>query len=148
MALPRSTPPVRTVRWTGAGHASFPCTEEMMTAVLRHVGGTRRVRLDPIIEASLEPWGGVTYVAWLLRQIVGCLPADEQVILTGLLNNQSHTCIGLQLHHHRNWVINCIRDRLIPRLVTIIPMVAHMPHYSMQTMVNQSSLASRQLVKG
>jgi hypothetical protein len=148
MALPSSRSPGNPVRWTGTGHPPFPCTEDMLAAVLRHVGGSRRSRLDADIVVQLEPWGGIAYVEWLLRQIIGCLPDDEQVVLAGLLRNESHAHIGLQLHHHRNWVTDCVRDRLIPRLVALMTMAAQMPQYSTQTMLRQSAWAARQLVKG
>lgn len=148
MVMPQPPAPGSPVRWTAPGHSPFPWTEAMLAAVLRHVGGSRRSRLDAGIVAQLEPWGGIAYVEWLLRQIVGCLPDDEQVVLAGLLRNESHARIGLQLHHHRNWVTDCVRDRLIPRLVALMTMAAQMPQYSSQTMLRQSALAARQLVKG
>ena len=148
MALPRSLVPGTPVRWTDPGHPPVPWTEDMLAAVLRHVGGSRRARLDAGIVAQLAPWGGVAYVEWLLRQVVGCLPDDEQAVLAGLLRHESHAHIALQMHHHRNWVTDCVRDRLIPRLVALITMAAQLPHYSTQTMLRQSDLAARQRVKG
>jgi hypothetical protein len=134
MALPRPAVHEGAVRGIGAGIQPFPCTTDVITAVLRHVSGAKRHRLDPAVAAAITPWGGIVYLEWLFHQLAVYLPRDEQVILLGLLRYQSHTAIAVQLHRHRNWVTERIRDRLIPRLVIIVDLAAQVPHYSMQAM--------------
>ena len=134
MALPRSTMHGGAVRWTGAGNPPFPCTNDSIAALLRHVGGAKRVDLDPAIVAQLTPWGGVTYVEWLLQQILVCLPSEERIILTGLLDELDQAAIGEQLHRDRNWVRRRIQKYLIPRLVALITKAVELPQYSATAM--------------
>jgi hypothetical protein len=134
MALPRPTAQGGAARWAGAESPPFPCTTAVITAVLRHVSGAKRHRLDPAVAAAITPWGGIVYLEWLFGQLTAYLPRDEQVILVGLLRYQSHAAIAVQLHRHRNWVTECISDRLIPRLVIIIDLAVQVPHYSMLAM--------------
>jgi hypothetical protein len=118
------------VRWTGAGTPPFPCTNDSIAALLRHVGGAKRVDLDPAIAAQLTPWGGVTYVEWLLQQILVCLPSEERIILAGLLDELDQGTIGEQLHRDRNWVRRRIQKHLIPRLVALITKAVELPQYN------------------
>lgn len=148
MALSRSIVHGGTVQWTGTGNPPFPCTEDVILAVLRHVGGAKRPPLDPIIARQLTPWGGVAYVEWLFGQLVPLLPVEERTILSRLLAQQDQAAIGFHFHHNRNWVRKRIRHHLVPRLVALITMVAPLPQYSIQAMVKQRAADLGQFAKG